>query len=257
MPGESTTVTVSANLQESADLYWETSFQPAFESAEFVDSSGADFPVLESDKGLASWGNVDAVTFSYEVTVPENATPGDTFEIEGTISDGAETFERSIQGDSTIEVVEASATTGSLELSDQSVPTGDTVVVDTATANVEYAAVVMANGTEIGSSASIQANESIENYAIELDEPLEESQSVTVRLHAAQQGSIDQPLETTEGQIESTTTVWVGAAAYADESGMVGQTGTFEAIGDWRAGEITDSVVFDVIGSWRNDVPVR
>jgi hypothetical protein len=257
-PGESTTVTVSVGLQESVDqLNWQTSFQPAFESATFVDNSGADFPVLEADSGLAAWANVDAVTFSYEVTVPEDAQPGDTYEINGTISDQAGTFEKTIEGESTIEVVETPATTGSVALGEQNVPTGDRIVVDTATASVAYAAVVTANGTEIGSSDPIQAGESIENHTIELDEPLEESQNVTVRLHATQQGSIEQPLETADGQIESTASVWVGAAAYADDDGTIGQTGVFAAIDDWRAGEIDDPTVFDVIGSWRSDEPVR
>ena len=139
-PGESTTVTVTVTAAEESRMEVIEEFDPGF--AEVVIQDTNPDPVIESvrdqNDGLAVfWEETDTATITYEVTVPEDADAGDTFELSG-----AETT-------TTIEVVEEKAsvsiTTGDADdITDSSVTVlGEVTELEPpteATVTVEYGA---------------------------------------------------------------------------------------------------------------------
>lgn len=250
IPGDSTTVTVSVDLtEEVSEFDWNVEFTPAFADAEFVDTADASFPTLDPDQGLASWADVQSFTFSYEVTVPDDAQPGEEFAFDGQVSGS---IEKSVTGDQRIEIADVPETEGHLQVSNQSVPAGDQLVIDEANTSLAYAVVVeLGDGTELGTSEPLEAGENISDYTVELDQPLEKSDEVVVRLATVtEDGEIGTPIQTADGYLETSVSVEVGADVYSDDSEF-GPNSVFSAIEDWRAGEIDPGLVFEVIENWR------
>lgn len=89
-PGESITVSTNVTLDSTVtDLNITETIEPAAEQTSLIDSDGATLATATPDKIAASWGNTDAVTLTYEVTLPEeNVSEGDVYTINGTVTTG-------------------------------------------------------------------------------------------------------------------------------------------------------------------------
>jgi archaellum component FlaF (FlaF/FlaG flagellin family) len=93
-PGESTTVTVEIDNSEAANVTLIEQFDPAFASVDIVDNDSADFSgVRDAENELfATWGDREEATLTYEVTVAEDASAGETYSFSGFIDvDGTQT----------------------------------------------------------------------------------------------------------------------------------------------------------------------
>jgi len=85
-PGDTVEVTVDVVLREGSSFTIDEGFDPAFADTEIVDSDGASFKANETDRVVAQYGTLGndprgSATLVYEVTIPDDAEAGDTFEI--------------------------------------------------------------------------------------------------------------------------------------------------------------------------------
>ena len=94
-PGGSTTVEVVVTTKDSlgsAELFEiEEQFSPAFGDVELqnMDPGGSAGPGPNNEEFLAIWSTTnETYTLTYEVTLPADAEPGDTFTIDGTVTTG-------------------------------------------------------------------------------------------------------------------------------------------------------------------------
>lgn len=107
--GDTVGVTVTASFDGTTSLV-EISDQisPVLPSSNVtgVSASGATVSTYQESSGtvFASWGSRDSATLSYEVTIPESASAGDTYDFSGEVVNGKDTT-ASVTGNSTIEVV--------------------------------------------------------------------------------------------------------------------------------------------------------
>jgi len=104
-PGETTTVEVTIDANEPSAIEFADSFDPGFEDVTVIEDSDADLSSARSDEVIATWGLTDEATISYDVTVHNNATPGDQVQLNGTVT-ADEDDETRITGDNTIDVIE-------------------------------------------------------------------------------------------------------------------------------------------------------
>jgi PGF-CTERM protein len=112
-PGESTTVTVEVEQDESAEFTLIEQFDPAPESVEIVQAGSSQFSGVNdaNDELFATYGDRTQAVLRYEVTVAEDAEGGTTYDISGFGNyTGAQT-QYSIEGDSSL-TVEAANTGG-------------------------------------------------------------------------------------------------------------------------------------------------
>jgi len=118
-PGETTEVTVTVEASGSGDIVVVENYSAPLGD---IAVTGADpFPVTQSTRNnseaVAVWSGESSVSLTYEVTVPENASDGDTFTVNSTVSiDGGENA--NVTGPDTITVsrIEAERSVGSTEL---------------------------------------------------------------------------------------------------------------------------------------------
>jgi surface glycoprotein (TIGR04207 family) len=85
-PGDTVQVTVDVTFDQGQSFQIDEGFSPAFSNAEIVDADGASFDAAEDDRVVARYGVLGdpprgSATLVYEVTVPDSANEGDTFEI--------------------------------------------------------------------------------------------------------------------------------------------------------------------------------
>jgi surface glycoprotein (TIGR04207 family) len=85
-PGDTVEVTVDVVLREGSSFTIDEGFDPAFADTEIVDPDGASFKANETDRVVAQYGTLGndprgSATLVYEVTIPDDAEAGDTFEI--------------------------------------------------------------------------------------------------------------------------------------------------------------------------------
>ena len=85
-PGDTVEVTVDVVMEEGTSFTIDEGFDPAFANTEIVDSDGASFEANETDRVVAQYGTLGkdprgSATLVYEVTIPDDAEAGDTFEI--------------------------------------------------------------------------------------------------------------------------------------------------------------------------------
>jgi surface glycoprotein (TIGR04207 family) len=85
-PGDTVNVTVDVVMEEGTSFTIDEGFDPAFADTEIVDSDGASFQANETDRVVAQYGTLGndprgSATLVYEVTIPDDAEAGDTFEI--------------------------------------------------------------------------------------------------------------------------------------------------------------------------------
>lgn len=90
-PGETVSAEVSAELSTVVtDLDLTETFDPSVDSLSVVNDDGATVSTSTdaNDQLIASWGDVENVTLTYEFTIPDNATQGDTYDVFGTLETG-------------------------------------------------------------------------------------------------------------------------------------------------------------------------
>ncbi|MFO8011727.1 MAG: hypothetical protein R6X20_00335, partial [Phycisphaerae bacterium] len=110
-PGETVPVTTSVTFGAStSDARINDVIDPnvSAENIEVTDDDGATISSYQESSGTitGSWGGVDSITLEYEVTIPEDASAGDTYDFSGEAEDGDADDVSSITGNETIEVVE-------------------------------------------------------------------------------------------------------------------------------------------------------
>ena len=132
-PGESTTVTVEAALNEPGDPAIYEEFDPAFERVEIA-STDPDIDAVNDGNGelVAIWEETDAAILEYEVTVPDDAETGDAFTITGEAEAADGTMV--IEGDTEIDVVTDEFEVSIAEAND-SVEQGESLVVNATVEN--------------------------------------------------------------------------------------------------------------------------
>jgi len=131
-PGETATVSISVEFDAEHEFQIIDNVDPAL-NPEVVDGPGNvnDGTVTYNYvEGLS--GSTNATTVTYEVTVPEGATPGTTYTFDGTVQTDSE---YTITGNSELTVVEE-PTTGTIE---GTVTDADGNAIDGATVNVQGA----------------------------------------------------------------------------------------------------------------------
>jgi len=134
-PGGTTVVTLSVNLSEtSSDFRISETFDPAFDEVAVVDDDDA---LLTSTKEngsevFGSWSGVSEVTLQYEVTVPDNATEGDEFTLNGTATDNDAGDTVNVSGDRVITVAAGEPGGGD---GDDDESSGDSALTATRTIN--------------------------------------------------------------------------------------------------------------------------
>lgn len=109
--GETTTVTVSVSAESSGNITVIDEIAPAVDELTNVDFEPA--PVIQNEREandgtVAIWSETDSATIEYELTIPDDATVGETFEFDGTATLHAEEEEHEVEiaGDQSIEVVD-------------------------------------------------------------------------------------------------------------------------------------------------------
>lgn len=103
-PGEQIQVTVDVRLDGTDTVDVIEKIEPAPANLAVESDDGALISTTDDGVVLSSWGEVQSVTLVYTVTVPENASDGQTFVIDGTAMSGGGETEMSISGNDTITV---------------------------------------------------------------------------------------------------------------------------------------------------------
>jgi len=106
VPGESTTVTVDIELDESADPTLIEEFDSPFKNVDVTDAnppSTIQAPRDDNTGLVVAWQDQDSVSVGYEFTLPDDAQPGDVFTVTGDVTIEGEPI--TVSGDSQIEVV--------------------------------------------------------------------------------------------------------------------------------------------------------
>ena len=111
-PGETVTVTTTIELDSDSEIDYIEEFNPAFEdvSIESMTNNGESFVPLLSDTSeesvLIFTNEVDAgtVTIVFDVTLPDDASPGSTFSFDGEVSPGGDDDPTIVDGDQTLTV---------------------------------------------------------------------------------------------------------------------------------------------------------
>lgn len=70
-------------------------------------------------------------------------------------------------------------------------------------------------------------------------------------------GEYEHSLVSEDDTETGTLTVEPGVATYTNDNDIVEAGGVFDAIADWRAGDVSPDLVFDVIDAWRSGEPVE
>lgn len=110
IPGDTVGVTVTASFDGTTSaVEIDEQISPALSSSNVtgITASGATVSSYQESSGtvFASWGPRDSATLSYEVTIPESASTGDTYDLSGEVVNGKDTT-ASVTGNSTIEIVD-------------------------------------------------------------------------------------------------------------------------------------------------------
>jgi hypothetical protein len=110
IPGDTVGVTVTASFDgttSSAEITDQISPALPRSNVTGITASGATVSDYQNSTGavFASWGPRDSATLSYEVTIPESASTGDTYDFSGEVVNGKDTT-ASVTGNSTIEIVD-------------------------------------------------------------------------------------------------------------------------------------------------------
>jgi len=84
--GDTVEVTVDVDFEQSQSFRIDEGFDPAFSDTAIVDSDSASFSAAENSRVVARYGVLGddprgSATLVYEVTIPDDAEVGDTFEI--------------------------------------------------------------------------------------------------------------------------------------------------------------------------------
>ena len=111
-PGETVTVTTTVELDSDSEIDYIEEFNPVFEdvSIESMTNNGESFVPLLSDTSeesvLVFTNEVDAgtVTIVFEVTLPDDASPGSSFSFDGEVSAGGDDNPTIVDGDQTLTV---------------------------------------------------------------------------------------------------------------------------------------------------------
>lgn len=292
LPGETTEVTVEIDLTEEAGPFLAEEFDPAFAD---VSINNAD-PFFEiggstdaNDALTAGWGD-DSTEYSvtYEVTVPEDADPGEEFEINGTVTttdgDGNIADSVAVAGDTTITVVEQDTEFGErsidtnevipggdVEVSVEIVPptTGTPFLIEAFDPAFADASIKGADPAPVTSGVNNATDEliagwddSVENYTLTYvitvhdDSEPGETYHIDGEVTVSTEGGNEM-----RGDIVGDTNLSVvappeGPEDYADEeSGQVDGNGVSNAFEDWQNGVADSQTLQDVFGAWqRGDI---
>lgn len=269
-PGESTTVTIDAGFEEPENPNIAEVFDPVFADFEVIDDGGAQF-VLEGPDGdelTFAFGNVEITesTIEYEVTIPEDAEPGQEFSI--TSADASDYN----LGTTTIKVTDVTAS-ADRSITDNQVLTGDTtevtVMVEASNQtdfqvfeSIEGATNVSivetdSDGNEVNvktTNETLTANVSNATTAI-ITYEVTVSDNVNQPTVIDGTVSINDTVFATTGDTEITV-IESPVAKYADEDGVVRLSGVLGAIGDYSAGETDLKTLLDTIGTYDSGEPV-
>lgn len=258
-PGEQVSVSLTAQFGEAGDrASLEEEFTPAVAASniESVQYNGANtFPVTNiNDPEFVSltldenFEGGDTVTLTYTLDIPENATVGTTYTLNGTV--GYDAVEEPIPAD-TLTVANNS---GTISIANQS-GGGETVVVETAAASANYSVgIVNASGALVGQSDAIAADTTVDNYTVTLDTPLTESQTVMAVVY---EGTSTTPFTVDGSPVEASATYDVNVALrYTDDEGVVTSDGLRDAVADWRGGTVSNSELRMILEAWRTGQPV-
>lgn len=285
MPGSSTEVTVEFDLSEDAAASVVEAFEPGFADIEVVDEDPGAFlaePDAANEELIALWEE-EAETFSitYEVSVPEDAEGGDTFEFEGSVIPGEDDDidGTPIEGDNAISIVEeppididaertierpqvteGASTEVTLEIeAEEAISLGLTEDFDPGFAEAEY----VDSEPEAFLADSDEANEEfIATWDTEATS-FELTYEVTVPEDAEAGDTFEisgfVPIEDVEVPIEGDDTIEVvesPLAEYADEDGFIDAQGVLAAFGDWQDGELDAQLFLEAFNAWTNNEPV-
>lgn len=131
-----TTATFSSTTADGAII---ESFDPNLNTDQIAITDADNATVANYSERLgeltAGWGERETVRVDYEVTLPEDASAGDVYEISGRALDREAGAEKAVTGANSIEVIESddggetSIESATRSISDTSVTTGDTVDV--------------------------------------------------------------------------------------------------------------------------------
>ena len=292
LPGETTEVTVEITVDEESGPFLIEEFDPAFEDVSIV--SADPFTEIggstDANDGLtAGWGDDGTeYTVTYEVTVPEDAEPGDEFQFNGSVStttdDGEPADETTVTGDATITVVEEDTEFGERSIRAQEmVAGGDTTVTvdiglpetngpfltESFSAPFADASVSEADPMPETSGVNNATDELIAGweatgrnytlvYTVEIPDDAEPGDVFSI------DGSVgigDDGTDGVTGEVVGDENITVieppeSAEDYADEeSGQVDGDGVSNAFSDWQNGVADSSVLQDVFSAWqRGDI---
>lgn len=263
-PGESTNITVEVEMVEPRELALTEAFDPAFADVSIVDADPKPTSVTVSDSRdefTAHWDEYETVMIQYEVTVPEDADPGDSFNFTGL----AEVPEEGhwLWGDERIEVVERASFSGSITDTNAPVEGGEPLNV---TATIEN------TGDREGSQTVVLLIDDTERDAATVT--LKPNESATVRFEW-KTGTDDAGNYTaTVASMNDTATVPVTVEpaescideAVAGEDGFIALAEIQQALDWWANGEpvlgtggetLSLSKIQELIDAWANDIEVE
>lgn len=292
LPGETTEVTVEIELSDEAGPFLVEAFDPAFADVSIVSDdprSQIGGPSDANDELAVGWGNDGTeYTITYEVTVPEDADPGDEFAINGTVTtsdaDGDTVDEVAITGDTAITVVEQDLEFGERTIAtDEVTPGGDVEVrteiippagstpfltetfdpaFETVTIETGDPAPTIRGVNDANSELTAGWDNPTENYTVEyvatVPEDAEPGDSYNFN------GSVTVTEEDGDeriGEIVGDTNITVvsppeGPKDYAnEETGQVDGNGVANAFGDWQRGTADSKTLQEVFAAWqRGDI---
>lgn len=274
--GETVPVELSIELSEPADQRVDvtTNFDPAVGDITIVDDDGATVAqsTNSNDALAASYGAVESVTLQYEMRVPANASDGDEFNINTTVSVD-ETYERTPTStltvvDETIESTDRSAPAGAEPGESITVSTNVTLdstvtdlnITETIEPAAEQATVVDADEATLATATSEEIVASWGDtravtltYEITLPE-----ENVTKGDIYTINGTVT--ADGTTATIDNSTvriSDVPGAVQYADEeTGQVTNDGLFTAAADFRDGNAGPQALLDTADAFRSGSPV-
>lgn len=221
-PGETTTVTVDVEQTTTGDPAVYQEFNSSFADIEIVttDPSAAVVASTDSNDGVvAVWENTATATLQYEVTVPDNASDGEVYQLTGEVETENETTD--ITGDTQIVVSEddssGSSGSGSGSSSGSSGSGSSSPVPEPEAAiDIAPAPVTAGDETTFSGTGSIAEEQTIDAYEWVIDGTTLDGETVIRSFDEAGEYNVELTVTTDQG--ESNTTVSVVTVDEPDDS---------------------------------------
>ncbi|MFA9428378.1 PKD domain-containing protein [Natronorubrum sp. A-ect3] len=205
-PGETTTVTIDVELDTIDDPAVYLEFNSSFAAVEPITTdpsariaAGAD----ANDGVFALWEDTEAATLQYEVTVPDDASEGDTYQLTGEVETEDETTD--ITGDTLIVVSEADS--GSSSGSNESGSATSSPVEPGAAITVTPAAATVGEEITFSANESVAQEQTIDSYKWVIDGTTFDNETVTHSFDEAVSYDVELTVTTESGASNIITTV--------------------------------------------------